>query len=101
MGRRGYTLPKAGLRWITKTALQEDGRILVEATVSDTADLRWWLLGFGSSVEVLEPTSLREQFREQAQRLLAHTIESVEGVLRPNLFSDRNDRNDRMVHLAS
>ena len=52
-----------------RTSVQEDGRILVEATVSDTADLRWWLLGFGSGVEVLEPESLRTEMREQAGRM--------------------------------
>ncbi len=43
--------------------------MLVEATVADTAELRWWLAGFGSSVEVLGPASLREEFREEARRL--------------------------------
>ena len=48
---------------------REDGRVLVEATVADTAELRWWLAGFGSLVEVLGPASLREEFREEARRL--------------------------------
>ena len=48
---------------------RKDGRILIEATVPDTADLRWWLAGFGSAVEVLEPASLRAEFREHARRL--------------------------------
>ena len=52
-----------------RTSVQEDGRVLVEATVSDTADLRWWLLGFGSGVEVLEPESLRTEMRDQARRM--------------------------------
>ena len=48
---------------------QENGRVLVEATVPDTAQLRWWLAGFGSLVEVLEPESLRKEFAEKALRL--------------------------------
>ena len=52
-----------------RTTEWEDGRILVEATVPDTAELRWWLLGFGSAVEVLEPASLREEFRNHAREL--------------------------------
>ena len=68
--------PDAGMH-LTETRLasdhrvleQEDGRLLVEATVADTADLRWWLLGFGSAVEVLEPEALRSEFREQVRRL--------------------------------
>ncbi len=31
----------------------------VIATILDTQDLRWWLLGFGRNVEVLSPQSLR------------------------------------------
>ncbi len=36
------------------------------ATVNDTAQLRWWLLSFGSKVEVLEPEGLREEMANQA-----------------------------------
>lgn len=38
----------------------EDGRVEVSATVEDDELLRWWLLGFGSFVEVATPISLRE-----------------------------------------
>ena len=43
-----------------------DGRVLIEATVADTLELRWWLLGFGAAVEVLEPVALRDEFAEVA-----------------------------------
>ena len=52
-----------------RVAETDDGRVLVEATVPDTADLRWWLLSFGSAVEVLEPAALREEFKQQAQSM--------------------------------
>ena len=52
-----------------RTTEQADGRMLVEATVADTADLRWWLLSFGAAVEVIAPDSLREEFAGQARRL--------------------------------
>jgi len=35
--------------------------LLVKAKVSDTAQLRWWLLGFAGQVEVIKPNSLREE----------------------------------------
>ena len=38
----------------------------LRATVNDTAQLRWWLLSFGSKVEVLEPLGLRETMANQA-----------------------------------
>ena len=50
---------------------QADGRVSVEATVLDTADLRWWLLGFGNAVEVLEPASLRDEFRDRTRAMAA------------------------------
>jgi len=39
-------------------------RVLLTATVADTAELRWWLLGFGDRVEVLSPRPLRDEFRQ-------------------------------------
>ena len=36
-------------------------RVLLRATVENTAELRWWLLGFGELVEVLAPADLRER----------------------------------------
>lgn len=45
-----------------------DGRIQVSATVVDTQQLRWWLLGFGDQVEVTAPTSLRTAFAAIARR---------------------------------
>lgn len=48
---------------------QADGRILLEAQVRDTAQLRWWLQGFGAQVEILGPPSLREEFAEQIRQL--------------------------------
>ena len=42
-------------------SVDKDGWVLVEATVADTPQLRWWLLGFGAQVEVLEPEILRKE----------------------------------------
>ena len=48
---------------------QKDGRILIEATVQDTLELRWWLLGFGDNAEVVKPISLRKEFKQTAENL--------------------------------
>ncbi len=48
---------------------RKDGWIVVEATVPYTIELRVWLLGFGSMVEVLEPKTLRDQFRELTREM--------------------------------
>jgi predicted DNA-binding transcriptional regulator YafY len=52
------------------TAL-DDERVLVHATVENTAELRWWLLGFGELVEVRAPADLREEFRARAAAMAA------------------------------
>ena len=45
------------------------GWMRVQAAVPDTPQLRWWLLGFGDQVEVLEPASLREEFVKMTRSL--------------------------------
>lgn len=47
------------------------GLVLVEATVLDTAQLRWWLLGFGAQVQVLGPKHLREELAEICKAMAA------------------------------
>ena len=54
-----------------QTSEKGEGQFLVEATVKDSGQLRWWLMGFGGHVEVLEPEGLREEFSAVAQKLLA------------------------------
>jgi len=44
---------------------QEDGRSLFTATVRDTGQLRWWLLGFAAQIEIIGPPALREEFRKK------------------------------------
>ncbi|MBK5274156.1 MAG: WYL domain-containing protein [Desulfuromonadales bacterium] len=50
---------------------QEDGNVFVEATVADTRQLRWWLLGFGGRIEVLEPHGLREEIKIHVIRMIS------------------------------
>lgn len=44
--------------------------VMVQATVADTKQLMWWLLGFGGRIEVLEPENLRDKLMEHAQLML-------------------------------
>jgi predicted DNA-binding transcriptional regulator YafY len=39
-------------------------RVIVTATVKDTQQLVWWLLGFGSLIEVRAPASLRKRIQD-------------------------------------
>ncbi len=54
----------------------QPGWMRVKATVPDTAQLRWWLSGFGGQLEVLEPAALRDEFVNTAQ--LLHSIYSIQ-----------------------
>ena len=49
--------------------LQKDGRILLEVDVLDTSQLQWWILGFGSQVEVAKPASLREEIAKTCREM--------------------------------
>ncbi|MFZ4789352.1 MAG: helix-turn-helix transcriptional regulator [Candidatus Competibacteraceae bacterium] len=42
----------------------DDNHFRLTATVNNTAQLRWWLLSFGSKVEVLEPEDLRGEMAQ-------------------------------------
>jgi predicted DNA-binding transcriptional regulator YafY len=48
---------------------QKDGHVLLQATVLDTLEMRWWLRAFGDKVEVLAPKVLRGEFKAVAQRM--------------------------------
>jgi len=50
--------------------VEEDGRVLLEGTTTDSLELRWWLGGFGSGAEVLEPVELREHFAKETKLLM-------------------------------
>lgn len=57
----------------TDMTITPDGDLvyLVSATVQDTWQLKWWIRSQGAQVEVLEPKSLREEFRETLRQTLA------------------------------
>lgn len=47
-----------------------DNGLLVSATVPDTPQLKWWILGFGEGVVVISPSSLKEAIYSAAQKLI-------------------------------
>jgi predicted DNA-binding transcriptional regulator YafY len=49
-----------------KLEYQEDGSLLFEAVVAGTQEIKYWILGWGSHAEVLEPESLKEEICAQA-----------------------------------
>ncbi|MDT0634877.1 WYL domain-containing protein [Spectribacter hydrogenoxidans] len=52
----------------------EDDQFLVRATVPDTAELRWWILGHGASVTVVEPGRLRSQVAAEIEQAASNYV---------------------------
>jgi predicted DNA-binding transcriptional regulator YafY len=52
-----------------KLTEKPEGKVLLEATVRDDVQLRWWLKGFGERVEVIEPIAVRNEFVELATKM--------------------------------
>ncbi|MEA3333763.1 MAG: WYL domain-containing protein [Pseudomonadota bacterium] len=66
----GHHLLETPLSLDQKSSELNDGQLQIEATVKNSAQLSWWLMGFGDGVEVLAPKELREEFEEIAENLL-------------------------------
>jgi predicted DNA-binding transcriptional regulator YafY len=49
---------------------QEDGSLLFEAVVTGTEESKYWILGWRSHAQVLEPESLKEEICVQAKATL-------------------------------
>lgn len=49
---------------------QDDGSIIFEADVAGTAEVKFWIMSWGSHALVFEPESLRSEIKEEAERLI-------------------------------
>jgi predicted DNA-binding transcriptional regulator YafY len=49
---------------------QDDGSIIFEAEVAGTDEIKFWIMSWGAKAEVLEPESLRDEIREEAEVIL-------------------------------
>ena len=48
----------------------KDGYIIVEDSVTNNSELRWWIRAFGDDVEVVKPIALRNEFKKISQRMV-------------------------------
>jgi predicted DNA-binding transcriptional regulator YafY len=64
-----YHLSETPLNKTQSITQTRDGRVRIKATVADTSELRFWILGFGSSAEVIRPTSLRKELSETSKEM--------------------------------
>ena len=49
---------------------QKDGSLIFEAEVAGTDEIKYWIMTWGANAEVLEPESLREDIRKEAEGIL-------------------------------
>lgn len=64
-GRHLLETPLSDDQEVLYSSDDEDNSFSIRATVADTRELRWWLLGFDENVEVREPYFLREEIKEK------------------------------------
>ncbi len=56
---------------------QGDGSIIFEAEVAGTDEIRFWIMTWGSRAEVLQPGSLREAIRAEAEMMASRYGTSI------------------------
>ncbi|MFC1894082.1 helix-turn-helix transcriptional regulator [Chloroflexota bacterium] len=49
---------------------QSDGSVIMTLRITDTAELRSWILGWGEKIQVLEPDEIRQNIIETAKAML-------------------------------
>jgi predicted DNA-binding transcriptional regulator YafY len=52
-----------------KITPQDDGSIVFEAEVAGTDEIKFWVMSWGAHAEVMEPESLREKIRAEAEMM--------------------------------
>ena len=52
--------------------LHSDGSALARFQLTSTLEIRSWILSFGSAAEVLSPSSLRSEIKQEVVQMLAH-----------------------------
>ncbi len=52
----------------------QDGWCWLEAEVPNDQQTQWWIQGFGSAIDVIEPVSWREAIRRQAREVLGTAL---------------------------
>ena len=58
---------------------QDDGSIIFESRVAGTEEIKFWIMSWGSQALVLEPESLMDEIREEAEAMLERYNSEREG----------------------
>ena len=67
----GFHLTETPMSSSQKITETRDGKFRVKVKVEDTSELRFWISGFGPSVEVIKPKFLREEFALQCKKMIS------------------------------
>ncbi len=67
--RAGEHLYETALARNQRLVERDDGRLELTATVPNTKELQWWLLGLGDGVEVLAPAALRAEIKGIVEKM--------------------------------
>jgi predicted DNA-binding transcriptional regulator YafY len=62
---------------------QDDGSVIFEAEVAGTAEIKFWIMSWGSQALVLEPESLREEIRAETESMLEKYTKPAEREEKP------------------
>jgi predicted DNA-binding transcriptional regulator YafY len=65
----GFHLTETPLNKTQKIIKTKNNDLRVKATVDDTSELRFWISGFGPSVKVIKPSSLKKEFQKRSKEL--------------------------------
>jgi predicted DNA-binding transcriptional regulator YafY len=65
----GFHLYETPISNSQKISQSKDGYIIVEDSVANNSELRWWIRAFGDDVEVIKPIVLRSEFKKISQRM--------------------------------
>ncbi len=59
---------------------QDDGSILFEAQVAGTDEVKFWIMSWGAHARVLEPASLQDEIRTEAEAVLAQYSKDIDQI---------------------
>jgi predicted DNA-binding transcriptional regulator YafY len=56
--------------FVSESSPQADGSVVMTFCVGRTAEIRPWILSWGAAAEVLSPTKLRDEIRNEMKKIL-------------------------------
>jgi predicted DNA-binding transcriptional regulator YafY len=82
---------------------QKDGSVIFEAEIAGTEEIKYWVMSWGSKAEVLEPQSLREEIRIDAEKLAGYYQKGSSPERKPISAYNRSEhgKSDKSIPIRS